>query len=76
MSPKILEIYEPGYKFGKWTVVSFVGYKFMKGAVYECECECGTKKEILAYIIHNQRTNQCKRCAIKISRKGSFNGKL
>lgn len=54
-----------GKKLGKWTVLSFVGYKKSDGNRYLCQCECGLEKEVVGYYLRTGKSTQCRLCAYK-----------
>jgi hypothetical protein len=76
MARERLPILEEGTRFGKWTIVAHIGYKYGKGALYSCLCDCGTKKDIEGAILRRKLTECCKRCALKEAKRGRFNGSL
>ncbi len=75
MARKRLPQFEEGARFGRWTVIKLIGYG-RSGSMYECLCDCGTKKEILGDLLRNLRTSSCKKCALVIATRGNFNHKL
>jgi predicted SprT family Zn-dependent metalloprotease len=51
-----------GQKFGKWTVLDFIGRDAKSNKIYKCKCDCGTEKEHRKYTLENGDTVQCKSC--------------
>lgn len=47
-----------GQKFGNWTVVKKTG-SYLGTAIYECLCDCGTKKEVLRSNLVSGKTKSC-----------------
>ena len=49
-----------GMKFGRWTVLSFDGFggrePFSKNAMWQCVCECGTRRSVIGHSIRFGRT--------------------
>ena len=33
-----------GQRFGRWTVLEYVGYE--KGVMWRCKCDCGTERNV------------------------------
>lgn len=48
-----------GQKFGRLTVLRFAGYDKNDHAVYECQCECGSKKLIRGNSLTTGKTKSC-----------------
>lgn len=70
---------ETGNKYGKWTVLKHIDNPKKNGALYLCECECGTQQEILGKRLRAGETTQCKKCQHLAHRKnytGQRFGKL
>jgi hypothetical protein len=40
-----------GRRFGKWTVLEFVEYRYDKIAYYTCRCECGLERAVNGYTL-------------------------
>lgn len=64
---------ETGKKYGKWTVLKKIDNPKKNGALYLCECECGTQKEILGKRLRAGETTQCANCQ-HISRRNNLTG--
>lgn len=70
---------ETGNKYGKWTVLKHIDNPKKNGALYLCECECGTRQEILGKRLRAGETKQCTKCQHLAHRKnyvGQRFGKL
>lgn len=48
-----------GQKFGKLTVIGFVGKDKHRNTLWRCECECGNQKTIQANNLKNSHTKSC-----------------
>lgn len=48
-----------GQKFGKLTVMGFVGKDKHRNALWHCECECGNRKTVQANNLKNSHTKSC-----------------
>lgn len=48
-----------GVVFGRWTVLEYVGSNNGNGAVWQCRCECGAKKNVIAASLKNGRSKSC-----------------
>lgn len=55
-----------GKKFGKWTVLKWVGRDKRKRWLWLCICECGKKKNILGAILISGNSKGCRSCKAKI----------
>ncbi len=64
---------ETGNKYGKWTVLKKIDNPKKNGALYLCECECGTQKEILGKRLRAGETTQCTNCQ-HIARRKDYTG--
>jgi hypothetical protein len=51
-----------GNKFGKWTVLSFIGRDAKSNKIYKCICDCGTEKEQRKSTLVDGESTQCKTC--------------
>jgi hypothetical protein len=51
-------------KYGKWTVIQFLGFK-NSNAEWLCRCDCGLEKSILAYHLIYGYSTQCIECGHK-----------
>lgn len=54
-----------GQKFGKWTVVSIAEKVHGRGQLWNCVCECGATKKILAGTLNSGHTKRCWNCYVK-----------
>jgi len=60
-----------GKKFGRWQVVSFVGYKFAnndtkhKSYYFECICKCGKMSHVRRHSLLAGSSIQCIPCSRK-----------
>ena len=53
---------EIGDKYGRWTVKSYVGKRKVgkqNKDYWNCECECGTNRDVLGEILKNGRSTSC-----------------
>jgi len=75
-----MEKYLPGTKFGKWTVLKFIGIDKASRSIYECKCDCGRIRQLGGSILKNAKSTQCTTCGKKeqtrsylfLKRKESF----
>lgn len=51
-----------GQRFGKWTVVDFIGRDAKSNKIYKCKCDCGTEKDQRRHTLTSGDTVQCKTC--------------
>lgn len=58
-----------GQKFGKWTVLEYVGIH-SKQRAFLCECECGRKYTVTGYSLRKGKSSSCKYCANRLSLEG------
>lgn len=61
-------------KFRKWTVLSF-SRRTEKVKLYNCVCDCGTKREVSSYKLKKGKTNSCG-CGRSIDMKDKKFGRL
>ena len=54
-----------GQKFGKWTVVEYIGRDNTKNMLFKCICECGKEQIIRHDNLIRGLTTQCKSCGAK-----------
>jgi hypothetical protein len=55
-------------KFGKWTVIRYLGHDNAGKNVWECECECGNISSVITGNLTSGKSTQCYDCA----RNGQF----
>jgi hypothetical protein len=55
---------EIGTKFGRWTIVEYVG-----NSCYKCICECGFERGVKSAILKRGESMGCKACAYARPRK-------
>lgn len=48
-----------GLKCGRWTVIRYVGLRGKNGAYWECKCDCGNVKEVVASSLHQGKSRSC-----------------
>ncbi len=48
-----------GQKFGLWTVIRYSGMNELKQSTWWCECDCGTKRAVVAQTLRNGLTKSC-----------------
>lgn len=49
-----------GKRYGRWTVIKKTDTKTSSGAfMYECQCDCGTLKEVSGTLLRQGKTNSC-----------------
>lgn len=48
-----------GQKFGRLIVNKFVGENIHGDSLFDCLCECGTKRTVLGYLLRNGNTKSC-----------------
>lgn len=53
-----------GKKFGKWTVIEYLGCEKGKGMIFKCKCECGKEQSIRYSNLIRGSTTQCKSCSV------------
>lgn len=58
-----------GKKFGKWTILEFVGRDLKSNQIYRCRCECGFEKDQRKGAITNGDSLSCKKCRMVIQNK-------
>lgn len=52
-----------GRRFGKWTVLSFVGKRDGKGASrWRCRCSCGVEQDVVTGSLNNGSSTCCRAC--------------
>ena len=56
-----------GQQIGDWLVIRRVRFPTNKGIHYECQCKCGTMREITGTDLRGGRANKCKSCQNKIN---------
>ena len=52
-----------GAKYGRWTVIGDIQKNNSNRTVVACQCDCGTKKDVLVYNLVHHKTTQCKTCS-------------
>lgn len=52
-------ILQPGQKFGKWTVIEAAGHNKDHRALWKCQCECGTIKNVVGRDLRNGSSKSC-----------------
>lgn len=57
LPPKSLD--RTGYKWGRWTVISYAGRNAKKHLLWLCRCECGTEKKLTSNAISGQDAMSC-----------------
>lgn len=62
-----------GKKFGKWTVLSYLGKNKNRAHQFEVKCECGNESISDKIALVKGKSTQCKSCARKISCGGENN---
>lgn len=55
--PKLIDI--TGRKVGRWSVLVYQGFDSLKGALWQCRCECGTEKVVDAHSLHRGASQSC-----------------
>lgn len=72
-----------GMRFGRWTVLRYVGYN--KGSLWECRCDCGKIKNVRSDRLRYGKSTSCgcfrakvtaKETALKISKHGMWGTRL
>ena len=48
-----------GKRFGRWSVIRYIGYNRSNGAIWECECDCGTIKNVIGKHLRNGNSISC-----------------
>lgn len=79
--PKVIDI--KGKKFNKLLVESFFGIDKRDGAIWTCLCDCGNRKNVLAYNLKRGKAYSCgcvrrftKRTYIDVKHGSARNGKI
>lgn len=52
-------------RYGKWRVISNSSIRRGHSTLWECECDCGTKRFITSWALRANRSAQCKKCQLK-----------
>lgn len=52
-----------GYKFGRLSVIRFMGRRSGSCYIWECRCDCGRIVNIIRSNLFNKNTTQCKFCS-------------
>ena len=72
-----------GQRFGRWTVLEYVGYE--KGVMWRCKCDCGTERNVRSDHLRYGKTISCgcfraevtaKETGKKIQKHGMWNTRL
>lgn len=53
-----------GKKFGKWTVIEYLGREKGKDMMFKCKCECGKEQSIKHSNLIRGLSTQCKSCSV------------
>ena len=61
-----------GEKYGKLTVVKYIGTDDHNQAIWECRCDCGNVKEVLSTYLINNKTRSCG--CLAVARRKSMRG--
>jgi hypothetical protein len=61
-----------GQTIGKWYVIKRAGSEYGK-AMWECQCECGTKSRVKAYALLNKKSTACSTTCSQKGRKRLHN---
>jgi hypothetical protein len=48
-----------GQRFGRWVVGDYLGANYLKQSCYQCKCDCGTERPVVAQTLREGLTLSC-----------------